>query len=48
LASGHTYTFKLKWKTNKNAPGVTIYASAGNGTSFPGRSETAAFAQLTN
>jgi hypothetical protein len=48
LASGHTYVFKLKWKTNKPAPGVTIYASAGNGPTFPGRSETAVFAQLTN
>jgi hypothetical protein len=48
LASGHTYTFKLKWKTNKNAPGVGIYASAGNGTTFPGRSETGVYAQVTN
>jgi plastocyanin len=48
LASGHTYVFKLKWKTNKPAPGVTIYASAGNGPTFPGRSETGMFAQVTN
>ena len=24
-----TYTIKLQWKTNKNAPGATIYAGAG-------------------
>jgi hypothetical protein len=37
---GHTYVFKLKWKTNKNAPGVTIYAGAGSGNTFPTRSAT--------
>jgi hypothetical protein len=36
LASGHTYVFKLQWKTNKNAPGVTIYAGAGSGGMFRG------------
>jgi hypothetical protein len=25
MTGRHTYVFKLKWKTNKNAPGVTIY-----------------------
>ena len=29
LASGSSYVFKLKWKTNKNAPGASIYAGAG-------------------
>jgi hypothetical protein len=29
MTSGHTYVFKLKWKTNKNAPGSTIYVGAG-------------------
>jgi hypothetical protein len=28
MTSGHTYVFKLMWKTNKNAPGATIYAAA--------------------
>jgi hypothetical protein len=29
LSGGTTYTFSLQWKTNKNAPGATIYAGAG-------------------
>jgi hypothetical protein len=29
MTSGHTYVFKLKWKTNVNASGKTIYAGAG-------------------
>jgi photosystem II stability/assembly factor-like uncharacterized protein len=29
MTGGHTYTFKLKWKANQNAPGATIYAGAG-------------------
>src|SRR5207302_886555 len=29
MTSGHTYAFKLKWKTNRNAPGTSIYAGAG-------------------
>jgi hypothetical protein len=29
MAGGTTYTVKLRWKTNKNAPGATIYAGAG-------------------
>src|SRR5439155_7222335 len=29
LTSGSNYVFKLKWKTNKNAPGASIYAGAG-------------------
>jgi photosystem II stability/assembly factor-like uncharacterized protein len=33
MARGHTYVFKLKWKTNANATGVTIYAAAGGGSS---------------
>jgi hypothetical protein len=31
MVAGHSYVFKLKWKTNKPAPGVTIYAAAGPG-----------------
>jgi hypothetical protein len=31
--SGHTYVFKLKWKTNKPAAGAIIYAAAGPGPS---------------
>jgi len=34
MTGGHTYVFKLKWKTNKNASGATIYAAAGPGP-FP-------------
>jgi hypothetical protein len=37
MSSGHTYVFKLKWKTNKNAPGTKIYAGAGNGPYSPTR-----------
>jgi plastocyanin len=48
IASGQTYVFKLKWKTNKNAPGVTIYAGAGSGGTFPSRSESMVVAELTN
>src|SRR5439155_9843588 len=29
MTMGHTYLFKLKWKSNINAPGKTIYAGAG-------------------
>jgi len=29
LTSGHTYVFKLKWKTNRPASGAIIYAGAG-------------------
>ena len=29
MAGGTAYTVKLRWKTNKNAPGATIYAGAG-------------------
>jgi hypothetical protein len=29
MTSGHTYVFKLMWKTNKNASGATIFAGAG-------------------
>jgi len=29
VSSGSTYVFKLKWKTNKNASGATIFAGAG-------------------
>jgi IPT/TIG domain len=37
MTSGHTYVFKLKWKTNKNAPGTTIVAGAGTGPYSPTR-----------
>jgi hypothetical protein len=29
LVGGHTYVFKLMWKTNKPASGKTIFAGAG-------------------
>lgn len=29
FVAGHTYLFTVKWKTNRNAPGATIYAGAG-------------------
>ena len=29
MNGGTTYTIKLRWKTNKNAPGATIWAGAG-------------------
>jgi hypothetical protein len=48
MSAGHTYVFKLKWKTDIPAPGVTIYAGAGNGSTFPGRAETMVVAELTN
>jgi hypothetical protein len=44
LTAGHTYVFKLKWKTNRNAPGVTIRAGAGSGPAF---SPTRLIAELT-
>ncbi len=34
MSGGHTYLFKLKWKTNKNAAGATIYAAAGSAPPF--------------
>ncbi len=35
MTAGHSYVFSLWWKTNKNAPGATIYAGAGPiGTAF--------------
>jgi hypothetical protein len=34
---GHTYVFKLMWKTNKNAPGTKIYAVAGGPVFSPTR-----------
>jgi hypothetical protein len=34
LTGGHSYVFTLKWKTNKNAPGATIFAAAGNGPTY--------------
>ena len=29
LGAGHSYTFSLRWKTNRRATGATIYAAAG-------------------
>jgi hypothetical protein len=43
MTGGHTYVFKLKWKTNKNAAGATIFAAAGNG---PAYSQTSLIAQV--
>jgi hypothetical protein len=35
MSADHSYVFKLKWKTNRSAPGSTIYAGAGPiGTAF--------------
>lgn len=34
LTAGTTYTVKLRWKTNKPAPGTTIYAGAGGGAPY--------------
>ena len=45
MASGHTYVFKLKWKTNRDAPGTTIYAAAGGPAPF---SPTRLTVELTN
>ena len=46
VIAGHTYVFKLKWKTNKPEPGgVIIYAAAGAGAPF---SPTRISAELTN
>jgi hypothetical protein len=42
--SGHSYVFKLKWKTNRNSGGHTIYAAAGNGAPF---SPTRLVAEIT-
>jgi hypothetical protein len=41
MTAGHTYVFKLKWKTNKNAAGATIFAAAGG----PVYSQTSLLAQ---
>jgi hypothetical protein len=45
MSSGHTYVFQLMWKTNKNAPGTTIYAAAGGPAPF---SPTRLTVELTN
>jgi hypothetical protein len=29
VSAGSTYVFKVKWKTNQNAPGASIFAAAG-------------------
>lgn len=34
MLAGPTYTVKLKWKTNRPAPGTTIYAGAGSSAGF--------------
>jgi len=45
MTAAHTYVFKLKWKTNRNAPGVTIFAAAGHPATF---SPTRLTVDLTN
>jgi hypothetical protein len=45
MTSGHTYVFKLKWKTNKNDPGGFIVAAAGHPGNF---SPTRLTVELTN
>jgi hypothetical protein len=42
MTGGHSYNFKLKWKTNRNASGATIFAAAGGG---PAYSQTSLIAQ---
>jgi hypothetical protein len=37
MNAGTSYRFSLKWKTNRSAPGVTIYIGAGNGPYSPTR-----------
>ena len=34
MSAGHSYTFKLKWKTNINAPGATIDIGAGSAPAY--------------
>jgi len=34
MTAGHTYVFKIMWKTNQPASGKTIFAAAGNGAPF--------------
>ena len=34
MSAGTSYRFSLKWKTNRNAPGVTIYMGAGAGPPY--------------
>jgi hypothetical protein len=42
MTAGHSYTFKLKWKTNRPALGATIFAAAGRPSAF---SQTSLFAE---
>ena len=44
LAAGHSYVFKLKWKANRAAPGVSLHAGAG--TYATGFSPTTLAAEL--
>jgi hypothetical protein len=34
MSAGTSYRFSLKWKTNRSAPGVTIYMGAGAGPTY--------------
>jgi len=34
MSAGTSYRFTLKWKTNRNAPGVTIYIGAGSAPAY--------------
>ena len=34
MSAGTSYRFSLRWKTNRNAPGVTIYMGAGAGPTY--------------
>jgi len=45
MSAGHTYVFTLKWKTNQNAAGATIFAAAGNG---PAYSQTSLLAEIAS
>jgi len=37
MSAGTSYRFSLKWKANRNAPGVSIYLGAGSGPYSPTR-----------
>jgi hypothetical protein len=45
MTATHAYVFKLKWKTNKDASGATIYAAAGGSAPY---SQTRLTIELTN
>jgi len=48
VSVGSTYTFSIKWKTNKNAAGATIYTAAGHLGAFSPTRLTAIFEPTGN